>query len=597
MTMGVQLDTSEAPTLERRTLAIPRRSVSPGSGPAKRDLALDHEAASAATTKILLRGGEVARARAFASLATVMAGLGFVTHVLFGVLHVVDVRHPSVHALVSVTLGTYCGVCAIVWRRLATRGELSRLLASVLSLSAVTLGLSLQVLLGPFSPVIAIVILGISFFGLSEERGISMFVSLIASLVLFPHALLVALEVVPDVGVFAAPGAPQPARFAMVALSFCVCLFSARQARTTQRAYGVAIEQSAAAARAVQQRDAQLLEAHEKIERLRGRGVGHHTGATVGNWRLQDVIGRGAMGEVYEAVHVASSQRGAMKLLSHASAHDPALVQRFLREVNIASRLRGAHLVQVFEAGISSDGIPYIAMERLDGSDLGARLRQETTLDLTQTSALVRQVAQGLGVAHAAGVVHRDLKPANIFRAARDGKDTWTLLDFGIAAVNGTTNGTLTHGDIVGTPGYMSPEQALGNRGDARSDIFSLGAVAYRVLTGVAPFAGNVAVALHAVVYEGPPAPRSLTPELPSDVERVLALALAKDPGARFASVTAFAAAFDLAIQGKLDPETRGAADALVESGAWKQAERALSVPVGLGAGLRARPRAPPAAA
>jgi hypothetical protein len=185
--MGVELDPSEAATLERLTAAVLRKSVSPRSAPSKRELVIDHAAASAATTKILLRGGEVARARAFASVATVMAGLGFMTHVLFGALHVVDVKQPAVHALVAVTLGTFCGVCAI-----------------------------------------------------------SFFVSLIASLVLFPHALLVALEVVPDVGVFAAPGAPQPARFAMVALSFCVCLFSARQARTTQRAYGAAIEQSAA---------------------------------------------------------------------------------------------------------------------------------------------------------------------------------------------------------------------------------------------------------------------------------------------------------------------------------------------------------------
>jgi serine/threonine-protein kinase len=163
------------------------------------------------------------------------------------------------------------------------------------------------------------------------------------------------------------------------------------------------------------------------------------------------------------------------------------------------------------------------------------------------------------------GIVHRDLKPGNVFFAESSG--SWKVLDFGIAKLSGA--GTLTENQIVGTPGYMAPEQASGDGGDGRSDVFSLGAVAYRVLTGRAPFTGNPTHVLHAVLSENPARPSALAPELSPDVERVLAVALAKRPSDRFPRAGDFARALARAADEGLTDDERAAADALVAERPW----------------------------
>jgi serine/threonine-protein kinase len=277
------------------------------------------------------------------------------------------------------------------------------------------------------------------------------------------------------------------------------------------------------------------------------------------------------MGEVYEARHVARDAEAAVKLLHFTQ--DDRVVRRFFREMAIASKLSGPHLVRIFGVGTAPDGVPFIAMERLHGRHLAAVLRSDVRMTLDALVSLVEQVARGLAVAHAQGVVHRDVKPQNLFLAERPGtQPEWIVLDFGIAQVP-ESSGTLTEGHIVGTPGYMSPEQAMGRSSDHRADVFALGAVAYRASTGRVPFTGSAAPQiLHAVVYETPVRPRDVNPELPHDVERVLAIALAKRPDDRFQSAMELAEAMRRAVARDLSPALRTRAIALMDANPWQRA-------------------------
>jgi serine/threonine-protein kinase len=211
-------------------------------------------------------------------------------------------------------------------------------------------------------------------------------------------------------------------------------------------------------------------------------------------------------------------------------------------------------------------------MELLEGTDLGALLRKRTTLPIDEASALLDDVARGLAVAHGAGIIHRDLKPSNLFQvqpAEGKGKPIWKILDFGVSRLRGS-RGTLTEGAVVGTPGYMSPEQAQGKDVQATADVFSLGAVLYRALTGRRPFGGSdVPQILYQVVFAQPPRPRDVVPSLPRDVEAVLAIALAKRPSERFASAQDFATAFRWAIKGRLPEKLRARAHDIVTVQPW----------------------------
>jgi serine/threonine-protein kinase len=227
--------------------------------------------------------------------------------------------------------------------------------------------------------------------------------------------------------------------------------------------------------------------------------------------------------------------------------------------------------VPIYGVGTAPDGVPFIAMERLHGRDLSSILRSEGRLSLDRATALVEQVARGLEAAHARGVVHRDIKPQNLFLAQRgSGAESWMVLDFGVARV-ADSSGTLTEGHVVGTPGYMSPEQALGQGGDLRADLFALGAVAYRALTGSMPFTGEgTPQVLHAIVYASPVRPRERNPELSHDVERFLAIALAKRPADRFESAAQLAEAMRRAAAEELPRSLRARAQALTAEQPWQ---------------------------
>jgi serine/threonine-protein kinase len=507
---------------------------------------------------------DVACLRTFAAAAFALCVVGIP-------FHYTNPKIPVFHTLAAISYGAHALMSAYVFVRAHRKGDLSSSLIRLYAHAGLFVVTAFMLYMGPFSPAVLGLVFGISFFGLSQRARIVILDVSVLILLYTAIGLAMSFDLLPDVGVFSSAGVPRSARVTMVAFIAAMFVCSLLHARSSRRSTEMAIARAAAAAREIQQRDVQLKEAHDDIAALRAATAGRYTDATFGAWRLGEILGRGAMGEVYAAVHLRTGERAAVKVLNAYAAGDPKLVRRFLREAELTAKVHGEHVVRVFEAGASSDGTPYIAMERLEGADLRGVLRSEGRLSAERAVELVEHVARGLESAHDAGVVHRDLKPANLFLAKRGSSEAWTILDFGIARLR-SGSGTLTHGDVLGTPGYIAPEQVLGEPGDVRADIFSFGAVVYRVLTGGAPFEGTAVSSLHAVVFEGPRRPRDLVPSLPPDVERVLAIALAKDPAVRFESATAFAAAFRSAVTSDLSPALRERADVLITERAWNLA-------------------------
>jgi serine/threonine-protein kinase len=271
-------------------------------------------------------------------------------------------------------------------------------------------------------------------------------------------------------------------------------------------------------------------------------------GKVVGaKYRLERELARGGMGSVWVARHLQLDCSVAVKFMDPESAsYGPARL-RFEREAKAAAQLRTPHVVQVYDHGVDDD-TPYIVMELLDGEDLGARLKRQHRLTLPLASAILDQLAKGLQRAHAIGIVHRDLKPGNVFLAKGEDGDLVKILDFGIAKAVGTSiadEATKT-GQLVGSPHYMSPEQAKGAKAiDHRSDLWSLGVILYRSITGQRPFAGEAVGELIVAICTAPvPAPSRLVPHLPQAIDGFFDRALARDPGRRFQSAREMAAAF-----------------------------------------------------
>jgi serine/threonine-protein kinase len=321
--------------------------------------------------------------------------------------------------------------------------------------------------------------------------------------------------------------------------------------------------------RDVHEREAQLAEANRDLDKALDIGankLGRHTGRHAGSWVLGPLIGRGAMGEVYAATHEGGLATAAVKTL--VATTEPDQLERFRREAEIAKRVRGPGLVEVYDAGALDGEVPYLVMELLHGHDLAWHLRKTRRMELADAVAMCDQIADGLHHAHAAGIVHRDIKPQNLFRDQPEGSATarWKILDFGVSKLE-DSGGTLTQNRVIGTPGYMAPEQARGRTADARSDLFALGAVLYRAVTGQPPFRGDDAPqTLFDVVYRGPRRPADLVPDLPRDIDLFLAIALAKQPGDRFASARDFAAGLRAAAEHGLPVDVRKrAVDLLVK--------------------------------
>ncbi len=320
---------------------------------------------------------------------------------------------------------------------------------------------------------------------------------------------------------------------------------------------------------ALDRRDHELEQARWDLDRvIEVAQVGRLTGTRMGPYRIGELIGRGGMGEVYRAWRAHGERPVALKVLTPQMCDNPTIVERFFREARVSSSLRSPHIVRVLDSGWAEDGYPFLAMELLRGRDLAVHLEELGRMDPDEVVELVAQVATALGEAHAVGIVHRDIKPENLFCARAEGRPRWVVLDFGVATVKGGT-GTLTQGGLIGTPRYMAPEQARGFGVDPRADVFALGAIAYRCLTGHAAFgAEDPLAALIQVLGEQPPKPGAWV-ALHEDLELVLALALAKEPSQRLGSVALFAQALADARRGELAEWLRRDARALLAAAPW----------------------------
>ncbi len=272
-------------------------------------------------------------------------------------------------------------------------------------------------------------------------------------------------------------------------------------------------------------------------------------GATLaGKYQVRRLIGQGGMGAVYEGLHLDIGKRVAIKLLEAEHSRGEEVAARFRREGRAASRVESAHVVQVFDVGQDDTHGLYMVMEFLEGEDLAARLAREKLIDVPLAIDIAWQAARGLAKAHAAGVIHRDLKPGNIFLSQRDdGSTTVKIVDFGISKLNTqeeNLKGTITrHGSAVGTPQYMSPEQAQGFPIDLRTDVWALGCVLYEMLAGKQAYEllENYEQTIFAIVLRKPAPLAEAAPWVPHPIAAIVAKAMEHDVELRVPDCGTFA--------------------------------------------------------
>ncbi|HVK13940.1 MAG TPA: family 16 glycoside hydrolase [Gemmataceae bacterium] len=251
----------------------------------------------------------------------------------------------------------------------------------------------------------------------------------------------------------------------------------------------------------------------------------------LGGYKVLRVLGAGGMGVVLDAEDPKLGRHVAMKVMRPRSATSSRSVERFLREARLAATVEHDHIVPIYFVG-EENRVPFIVMPFLKGEPLDIRLRREGTLPVTEAVRIAREVAEGLAAAHDAGLVHRDVKPGNLWLEGPRGRVK--ILDFGLARP-GKDETHLTHsGQIIGTPAYMAPEQGRGKPVDARTDLFSLGGVLYRMVTGRQPFNGPDTMSLlTALATDTPEDPRALNPDVPADLAALILRLLEKDPARR----------------------------------------------------------------
>jgi hypothetical protein len=494
-----------------------------------------------------LERDEMLRSRRFCTIAIGIAALGacgVATLAILFLLHrsrdLIEFRRPS--TLVGWLVPTICATTAIPY-------------------------------FGAFSPAPVVLVLGIYFMGLGRSGGLALAVYLVCAVVQAVVSLLVITGATHDTGLVKVGSLEPRDQLVGMVLVELVLLATFLIARMSRRTTVAAMSELERAVRVAAHREALLNEAREELERALRSGRGRYSDQLLGAYPLGGVIGRGAMGEVYESVDPRSGERVAIKVLSQASLGNPNHVMRFLRELRTAVGIDSPHVVKVLEVG--EHPVPYLVMERLEGSTLAEILRGKRALSPGEVVDLITQIGAGITAAAAAGIVHRDLKPQNLFLH----RGAWKILDFGVARAIDSSD-TLTAGHIVGTPSYMAPEQASGDTVDHCTDLYALAAIAYRALTGHPPFAaGELAETLYRVVHTRPRRPTELAPHLPSAVDHVLAIGLARRPQDRFGAAVDLAAAIVDAVDGMIAPDVRSRAEALTRHGAWAAPSRAASSP------------------
>jgi eukaryotic-like serine/threonine-protein kinase len=298
-----------------------------------------------------------------------------------------------------------------------------------------------------------------------------------------------------------------------------------------------------------------------------GADVDLKEGDQVGEYRVETKLGEGGFGTVYRAEHPVIGKKAAIKVLAREFSTKPEMVARFIDEARAVNQIRHKGIIDIFAFGALPDGRQYFVMELLEGMTLDAYIRQKVRLTPVEALPILRGVARAVDAAHQAGIAHRDLKPDNVFLVFdEDGGAHTKLLDFGIAKLVSEQSGRTRTGTPIGTPQYMSPEQARGVQVDVRTDVYSFGAMAYEMLTGATPFDGaSVMDILLKQISEAPAPPSSRVPDLSAAVDdavlRMLDKAADKRPRTLMAAVEELANASGSSLDAggvvSIDPSVR----------------------------------------
>lgn len=442
-------------------------------------------------------------------------------------------------------------------------------LINITALLSVLIAYSGVLYLGVHSPGSLVILPGIYFVARSQGGAPAWAMYLACAFMQGLLAILILSGTIVDPGLITAEDAPFHVRVVTQVLVQLLYLGTFLLARTGRAGTFKAMAKLIAAQTDAQRKEAAFVEVRADLDRVLGAGgVGHYTGQLLGAYKVGGIIGRGAMGEVYEAAHVETGQLAAAKVLHPHVLAKQSSIERFLREAEAASSMRSPHSVQIMGMSDPSSPVPFIIMERLMGFDLAHHLREVRKLPPGDIVTLAQQIGSVIDIASAQGIVHRDLKPQNLFLAETAHGSIWKVLDFGASKLAAHT-GTLTQGRVIGTPSYMSPQQAKGQDVDGAADRYGLAAIVYRAITGRPPFAGkDLPTTLYNVVYGTPPQPSVLASVDPA-VDLVLAVAMAKEPVQRFPTGHAFALALEASLQGHIDITLQRHAEEVLRENPW----------------------------
>jgi ribosome-binding protein aMBF1 (putative translation factor) len=313
-------------------------------------------------------------------------------------------------------------------------------------------------------------------------------------------------------------------------------------------------------------------------------------------YRIETRLGRGGMGILYLALEPGLERRVALKLIAPEAAADEVFARRFAEESRIAAAIEHPNVVPIYAAG-EEDGVPWIAMRYVAGSDLARRLTQQGKIEPAQAVALIAQLGNGLDAIHAAGLIHRDVKPANVLLSGDPGFEHAYITDFGVARNVATESGLTQTGRFVGTLDYVAPEQISGEEVDARVDVYALGCLLYKLLTGEVPFPREgEAARLYAHLHDPPPAPSLYVPSLSMALDDVVIRAMSKSPEDRYLSAGDLGRAAQAALSGgAVSVPERTVATGAAATRETVQPTREAAEPTRETSQLPPEPEAPPA--